>query len=81
MLDILGGVSNNQLRLTWIYSARLHDRATIERLAQRYLEELRRLIAHCLSPQAGGHSPSDFPLAQLNARALQKIAQLIGEDE
>ena len=81
MLDILGGVSDGQLRLTWIYSARLHDRATIERLAQRYLEELRRLIAHCLSPQAGGHTPSDFPLAQLNARALQKIAQLIGEDE
>ena len=31
---------------------------------------MRELIAHCLSPDAGGFTPSDFPLAGLDAREL-----------
>jgi amino acid adenylation domain-containing protein/non-ribosomal peptide synthase protein (TIGR01720 family) len=81
LLELLGGVAGDQLRLTWVYSTHVHNHATIERLAQRYLEALRTLIAHCLSPEAGGHTPSDFPLAKLDARTLSKLSQLIDEDE
>jgi amino acid adenylation domain-containing protein/non-ribosomal peptide synthase protein (TIGR01720 family) len=81
LLELLGGVAGEQLRLTWVYSPHVHKRATIERLAQRAMEALRELIRHCLSPEAGGHTPSDFPLAKLDARTLSKLSLLIDEDE
>jgi microcystin synthetase protein McyA len=31
------------------------------------------LIEHCLSPDAGGYTPSDFPVAQLNQQELDDI--------
>ena len=33
----------------------------------------RRSIAHCLSPEAGGFTPSDFPLAGLDQAALDRL--------
>jgi len=42
----------------------------IEDLAQRFVEALRSIIAHCQS-QAGA-SPSDFPLAQLSQDELDE---------
>ncbi|HZO71112.1 MAG TPA: amino acid adenylation domain-containing protein [Ktedonobacteraceae bacterium] len=80
-LDILASISAGQLQVAWIYSDQLYERATLEYLAQRYIQALRRLIDHCLSPDAGGYTPSDFPAAQIDARALSKVAQLLEEDE
>jgi non-ribosomal peptide synthase protein (TIGR01720 family) len=66
--------------MSWTYSENLHRAATIERLAQAYRDELRSLIAHCLSPEAGGYTPSDFPSAGLDQRGLDAlIAQLTEE--
>jgi hypothetical protein len=39
------------LDMMWSYSANVHKRATIERLAKQYIVELRRLIAHCLAAE------------------------------
>nr|WP_281390719.1 non-ribosomal peptide synthase/polyketide synthase [Sphaerisporangium rubeum] len=58
----------------WYYSANLHDTATVERVAQGYLQALRELAAHCLSPQAGGNTPSDFPLARLDQASVDLLA-------
>ncbi len=80
LLELIGNVTGEQLHLTWIYSEHLHRRATIERLAQRYLEALQELITHCLSPEAGGHTPSDFPLAKLDARTFSKLSSLIDKE-
>jgi non-ribosomal peptide synthase protein (TIGR01720 family) len=80
LLELIGSVADGQLRLIWIYSDLIHTRATIELLAHRYKEVLRELIAHCLSPEAGGHTPSDFPLAKLDARTLRKLSSLIEEE-
>ncbi|HVR99263.1 MAG TPA: amino acid adenylation domain-containing protein [Thermoanaerobaculia bacterium] len=62
-LDLTAAVSGGRLTLHWSYGEGLVSRATVERLAGLFLEELRGLIVHCLSPQAGGYTPSDFPLA------------------
>ncbi|MCG3161078.1 MAG: Linear gramicidin synthase subunit D [Acidobacteria bacterium] len=48
-LYVVGSVRGERLRMHWNYSANLHSRITIERLAASFDEELRRLIAHCLS--------------------------------
>lgn len=63
----------------WSFSPEAHQRATIERLAQRFTEELAALIDHCRKPEAGGHTPSDFPLAGLDQAALDKLGDLLGE--
>ncbi|MCP4658610.1 MAG: hypothetical protein GY856_24635, partial [bacterium] len=82
LLEINGGVSNGCLRMTWAYSENLHRRATIESLAAGFLEALRGLIRHCLSPGAGGLTPSDFPEAGLDqARIDQLLAELGGVPE
>jgi amino acid adenylation domain-containing protein/non-ribosomal peptide synthase protein (TIGR01720 family) len=51
-LYVVGSVRGERLRMHWNYSAKLHKRSTIERLAAGFDEELRRLIAHCLSAKA-----------------------------
>ena len=51
----------------------MHRRATIESLAQGYKEALQELLVHCLSAEAGGFTPSDFPLAKLEQQELDGL--------
>jgi amino acid adenylation domain-containing protein/non-ribosomal peptide synthase protein (TIGR01720 family) len=44
-LYVVGNVSGGLLHMRWNYSANLHQRSRIERLALSFAEELRRLIA------------------------------------
>ncbi|HYH45587.1 MAG TPA: condensation domain-containing protein, partial [Thermoanaerobaculia bacterium] len=72
-LELLGSVAGGRLRLVWRYDTRALHRATVERLAAGFLAELRELIAHCLSPEAGGLTPTDVPLAGLDQTTLDQI--------
>ncbi|MET0396317.1 MAG: non-ribosomal peptide synthase/polyketide synthase, partial [Longimicrobiaceae bacterium] len=76
-LEIVGAVAGGRLEMSIGFSAAVHGRATMERLAAGYAAELRALIAHCTSPEAGGWTPSDFPLAGL---AQAKLDALLGRD-
>ena len=71
LLEVNAGVVSGQLRVHWSYSAEIHHPATVERLAAGYLAALRGLIAHCRSPEAGGVTEADFPLAHLVAGELE----------
>jgi non-ribosomal peptide synthase protein (TIGR01720 family) len=51
----------------------VHRRETIERVAEQFAAALRKLIAHCQSEEAGGHTPSDFPLARLDQESLDTL--------
>ena len=77
LLEINAGVSAGQLQLRWSYSGELHEEASITRLAEGYLEYLRKLIAHC-QRSAGGLTPSDFPLAHLNDGELDTVVAQVG---
>jgi hypothetical protein len=44
-------------------------------VAEAYLNDVRMLIAHCLSPDAGGYTPSDFPNVELEQDALDAILE------
>ena len=72
LLDVSGLVLGGQLQLEWTYSDRIHQRTTIERLANKYIETLRSLIAHCQSA-AGDYTPSDFPQANLSQTDLEQF--------
>ncbi|MET0397904.1 MAG: condensation domain-containing protein, partial [Longimicrobiaceae bacterium] len=72
-LEVGGSVQGGRMELRVGYSAAVHQRETVERLAEAYGEELRSLIAHCTSSGAGGYTPSDFPLAGLDQAALDAL--------
>jgi amino acid adenylation domain-containing protein/non-ribosomal peptide synthase protein (TIGR01720 family) len=82
LLQIDGYVQEGQLTLVFGYSESVHRRESIERLSQLVLEALQTLISHCLSADAGGATPSDFPLASLDVKTLSRLAQkLAAADE
>jgi amino acid adenylation domain-containing protein/non-ribosomal peptide synthase protein (TIGR01720 family) len=78
LIEVDGRVLGGRLRVDWAFSREVHRTATIERLSRQFLEELRALIAHCLSPEAGGYTPSDFPLMSLSQDELD---ELVADDD
>jgi amino acid adenylation domain-containing protein/non-ribosomal peptide synthase protein (TIGR01720 family) len=74
LLDVMGSVLGGRLHVRFTYSERRHERATIERLADRFASALRAIIAHARDPLAGGYTPSDFPRARLSQAALDRLA-------
>ncbi|MEH2243328.1 amino acid adenylation domain-containing protein [Nostoc sp.] len=73
LLDINAMVVADKLRLDWMYSQNIHDRTTVERLAENFIVALRSLITHCQSQDAGGYTPSDFPQMQLSSQELDEL--------
>ena len=72
-LSIDSQVYGGELLLRWTFSAERYDPQTIETLALAYVTELDALIGHCLSHEAGGLTPSDFPLAGLSQEQLDAL--------
>jgi non-ribosomal peptide synthase protein (TIGR01720 family) len=72
-IEIVGSVFGGQLRLELTGSADHHQPADLDRLAERVGDLLRELIAHCRNPEAGGFTPSDFPLAGIDQSRLDQI--------
>jgi len=79
LLDVSGLVADGRLCLDWTYSEAVHEQATVAAVAESFLGALRGLIGHCLSSAAGGYTPSDFPLAVLDQKQLDRY--LDGEKE
>ena len=81
LLELNGGVIDSKLQMTFLYSKNVHQRSTVERLAQGFIEALRELIAHCQSSEVGDYTPSDFPEAGLNKKELDEIIAELKELE
>src|SRR5207237_5007947 len=73
VLDIVGAVEDGRLELGWMYSAEIHDEATVRALAEELLAALREIVEHCSEPGAGGRTPSDFPLARLDQGSVDRL--------
>src|SRR5262249_1159406 len=73
LLTVSGIVVERQLQLWLTYNGQVHQRTTIENIADEWLQNLRALLAHCLHPSTGGYTPSDFPLARLDQATLDKV--------
>ena len=78
LIDIKAYINDGQLQVEWIYSEAIHKRKRIEDLAGEFMTALRRLIAHCLSDDAGGFTPSDFPDAELSQEDLDDLMAELG---
>ncbi len=60
LIDFSAYVAEGQLLIKLAYSEQVHESATIERLAQDYLDALRDLITFCLSSEELHFTSSDF---------------------
>ena len=78
-LDINASVVNGCLEVMWTYSRERYCSDTITSLASTYLHDLRTLMAHCLSADAGGYTPSDFPNVDLEQDVLDSILEQMNE--
>ncbi len=72
-LALNGKVFGGELDLSWTYSGAMFNAATIQRLADDYVQELTALIGHCCASGNRGVTPSDFPLAQLSQVQLDAL--------
>ncbi|HEX3126989.1 MAG TPA: amino acid adenylation domain-containing protein [Thermoanaerobaculia bacterium] len=71
-----GGTQDEPGRLAvdcMVVDGRLRVVCASEPLARVFLDEVETLVAHCLSPEAGGWSPSDFPLARVDQETLDRL--------
>jgi non-ribosomal peptide synthase protein (TIGR01720 family) len=78
LISINASVRAAELILVWSYSQDVHKRETIEQVAQWHVEYLSQIIEHCRSEEAGGYTPSDFPLARINQRELDEFLASLG---
>jgi non-ribosomal peptide synthase protein (TIGR01720 family) len=81
LIDINGGISGGRLEVEWSYSENLHERATIERLADAFIGSLRGLIASSDSSEAVDFRPSDFEEFGWSQEDLSEIEAEIFESE
>jgi len=80
-LEINGQIYGGELSLWLNYNPRQIEPVTLQRLAASFQRELRAIIAHCASPDAGGVTPSDFPLAGLEQAQLDALVAEAGVPE
>jgi amino acid adenylation domain-containing protein/non-ribosomal peptide synthase protein (TIGR01720 family) len=81
LLEVSGFIRAGRLEMNWAYSEKVHKRDTIENLAFGFMEALLPLIVHCQSPDAIGHTPSDFSAARLTQKQLDKFLSKINKNK
>ncbi|MFC7589483.1 amino acid adenylation domain-containing protein [Nonomuraea antimicrobica] len=73
LLDLICVVEDGRLRLDLAYSANVHEEGTARRIAAEVVSALDEIVAHCDRPEAGGRTPSDFPLAGLSQPEVDRL--------
>ncbi|MFO0760703.1 MAG: amino acid adenylation domain-containing protein [Byssovorax sp.] len=73
LIEVNASIAGGRLQAQITYGEDLLDRARVTDLAERFLEALRGLIAHCLSPEAGGYTASDFQAGNLSQDIVDKL--------
>ncbi|HWO62050.1 MAG TPA: amino acid adenylation domain-containing protein, partial [Umezawaea sp.] len=73
LIELNGIVDGDELEFRWAYSANVHHARTVRGLAEAVLVALKEIVEHCGTPEAGGCTPSDFPLARLDQSTVDRI--------
>lgn len=71
LVEISGMVIGGRMEVEWRYSENVHRRESIEEVAGKFKEKLRRLIEHCTRAGVGVYTASDFPMVGLNEQELR----------
>lgn len=73
LIQVIGGVFDDQLKVDWVYSENFHKRTTVENLAFTFGGTLRALIREAEFTAGHGLSSSDFPEAELSQVELERL--------
>ncbi|HTN91088.1 MAG TPA: condensation domain-containing protein, partial [Sorangium sp.] len=76
-IEIDAAVYDGRLEATFRYSAARYRQETVAAVSALWRDALRELIAHCLSPDAGGYTPSDFTDVALASDELDSILEAL----
>ncbi|MDN0201128.1 non-ribosomal peptide synthetase [Streptomyces sp. S.PNR 29] len=68
-----------ELEITLSWAGRLLGEADADRLGRTWLAVLRGLADHTTSEDAGGHTPSDFPLLDLAQHQIEELEAAFGQ--
>jgi acyl-CoA synthetase (AMP-forming)/AMP-acid ligase II/acyl carrier protein len=75
LIDINSRISGGQFIFNVSFSTHLYKLATIENLANLYIDQLQTIIEHCESGQYGSYAAIDFPLAKLSSKDYHDLYQ------
>jgi phthiocerol/phenolphthiocerol synthesis type-I polyketide synthase E len=81
LIEINATARKDELFFTWTYGGNVEKADLIEAIYRRFQSELRSLIECCRSADAVSYSPSDFPLAALDAEKLARVLLMLDENE
>lgn len=76
-ISVLSFVYAQKLHLHWSCDPTRVDRETAAALASAHGNEILALVRHCVAAESEVFTPSDFPLADLDSKKLQKIFKLL----
>ncbi|MGH3770928.1 MAG: condensation domain-containing protein, partial [Pseudonocardiaceae bacterium] len=62
-----------RLDATWSWAPRIWSEPDVRELAQQWFHTVQALVEHGTRPGAGGHTPTDFPLAVLNQHDIEQL--------
>jgi non-ribosomal peptide synthase protein (TIGR01720 family) len=79
LLEVVGGVTEGRLQMTWLYSENVHRPETVERVAGDFVEQLRALVAPCRPRSGAGYAAADFAAFDWSESDLEEIAGRLGE--
>ncbi|MEV0320302.1 amino acid adenylation domain-containing protein [Streptomyces sp. NPDC050658] len=69
-----------ELTVSLSWAGQILDDAETERLGRIWLDMLGGLAAHTTAPDAGGHTPSDFPLLGLAQSQIEELEAGLADD-
>jgi nonribosomal peptide synthetase CepB len=75
------GVDGPQLGLTLSWPEDLLPEPAVRRLVENWAQMLTGLAAHAAGPDAGGHTPSDFPLLELGQSQVEEFEAMAARIE
>jgi amino acid adenylation domain-containing protein/non-ribosomal peptide synthase protein (TIGR01720 family) len=77
LLEVGTRVVDGELVASWIFAPRVHGRDEIAARAEEFLARVVELVEHASAPEAGGWTPSDFPLAEIGQERLDRLAETV----
>ncbi|WP_054811157.1 non-ribosomal peptide synthetase [Nocardia arizonensis] len=75
MIDVNAIMGADGLDVTWAYASKAVSAERVGALAAAWTEALAAIAAHIESPEAGGHTPSDFPLTTVTQDRIDTWAR------
>jgi len=72
LIDINGAIMQGKLSLSWSFSSDCYAAATIQAVADNFINKLQQLLHHCQQGRQG-ITPSDLPLARLGQAELDAL--------